>query len=126
MTEPMSNPGAVPPPLPEETPLPFGTIALVSLATLAFFAVCVYFADLIRQHHNEETAGNVAPLPAKAGQAEIGIVDQPMFELERRAEDERQARLQRLSSYGWVDRERALIHIPIERAMEQVLAEQQR
>lgn len=126
MTEPSSNTGAKTPPLPEETPLPFGKIAVVSVVTLVTFTVFVVFTDRIRQHQNAETAGAVAPTPAQVGKPEIGIVDQTLFETEHRAADERRSKLERLSTYGWVDRERGLIHIPIERAMEQVRAEQQR
>lgn len=126
MTEPSSNAGAKTPHFPEETPLPFGKIAVVSIVTLVTFAVFVVFTDRIRQRHNAETAGAVAPTPPQVGKPEIGVVDQALFETERRAADERKARLERLSTYGWVDRERGLIHIPIERAMEQVRAEQQR
>jgi hypothetical protein len=50
------------------------------------------------------------PLPADAPRLQPSpIQDYEVF----RARQE-----QRISSYGWVDREREVVHIPIERAME--------
>jgi hypothetical protein len=31
--------------------------------------------------------------------------------------------MKRLSSYGWVDRQKGIIHLPVERAMEQMVSE---
>jgi len=60
------------------------------------------------------------PVPAEMGQSKIGLVEQQLFELATRGERDRQARLERLGSYGWVDRDAGLVHLPIERAMELV------
>jgi len=45
------------------------------------------------------------------------LQDNPSRDLESLRTDERR----RLESYGWIDRERRILHIPIERAMEQVM-----
>ena len=64
--------------------------------------------------------------PAKdVGKPEIGIVDQTPFETTRGAERYRRRDLEILSSYGWVDREKGIIHIPIDRAIDRFLSEQQ-
>jgi hypothetical protein len=60
------------------------------------------------------------PVPAEAGQPKIGILEQPMFENMRTAEELRAEQLERLGSYGWVDRATGTIHIPIEEAMKRV------
>jgi hypothetical protein len=52
------------------------------------------------------------------GQSKIGLVEQQLFEVSRRGEGERKAKLDRLGSWGWADRERGILHMPIERAME--------
>jgi hypothetical protein len=57
-------------------------------------------------------------IPAEVGQSKIGMVEQQLFELSRRGENDRAARLRKLGAYGWMDRERGLVHMPIERAME--------
>lgn len=63
-----------------------------------------------------------APRPALMGESEIGIVNQRPFALEDQAPNLRAEQGARLGSYGWVDRSAGVIHVPIERAMEQVLA----
>lgn len=67
-----------------------------------------------------------AGTPSRMGEAEIGIVNQRPFALEDEAPSLRAAQGARLESYGWVDRHAGVIHVPIERAMEQVLAEEGR
>jgi hypothetical protein len=64
------------------------------------------------------------PIPAMLGQPEIGIVDQVPFDVTRGAQAYRRESFERLSSWGWLDRQRGVIHIPIDRAMELVLQQQ--
>jgi hypothetical protein len=120
-----SHPPAPPPvaPPPEEERLPYGKVALVGFASLALFAGAVLWArSILRDETRAALPQGEAPAP-RVGQAEIGIVDQRMFELEGRAEHLRREQLQRLGSYGWVDRDGGIIHIPISRAMDEVAAE---
>jgi hypothetical protein len=67
-----------------------------------------------------------APRPARMGESEISIVNQRPFELEDQAPRLRAEQGARLESYGWVDRSAGVIHVPIERAMEQVLVREGR
>jgi hypothetical protein len=60
-------------------------------------------------------------IPAEAGQRKIGIVEQQLFENANRAEAVRRKQLERLGSYGWVDRDQGIVHIPVEEAMERTL-----
>ncbi len=46
---------------------------------------------------------------------------QQLFEASVRAQQKREAQRRRLESYGWVDRARGLVHIPIDRAMDLAL-----
>jgi len=64
------------------------------------------------------------PMPLQIGSSEIGIVDQAPFDVSRAAQNYRDDRLQRLSSWGWVDRKNGVVHMPIEEAMQQVVKEQ--
>jgi hypothetical protein len=66
------------------------------------------------------------PIPALLGQPEIGIVDQVPFDVTRSFQVYRRDSLDRLSSWGWLDRQRGTIHMPIERAMELEVAQQQK
>lgn len=67
-----------------------------------------------------------AGTPAYFGEAEIDIVNQRPFDLENGAPRLRAAQDTRLERYGWVNRGTGVIHVPIEQAMDQVLAQEGR
>ena len=89
------------------------------------FLVIFFFATLwsVRIFQSEERTiapqGTISP-PKEIGDPQIGIVNQRLFELQREAEQKRTEQRDRLNSYGWVDRENRIIHIPIDRAMEKL------
>lgn len=115
-----------PPPLPhrpEDERLPFGTVAAVAVAAVVLFTAAVLWARSILQDETRAALPRGEAAAPMVGQAEIGIVDQRMFELEGRSEHLRRQQLQRLGSYGWVDRDAGVIHIPISRAMDEVVTE---
>jgi hypothetical protein len=58
------------------------------------------------------------------GKPEIGIVDQVPFEITRIVPRTRREQQRWLNSYGWVDRDKGTIHVPVERAMDAWLAQQ--
>ena len=47
----------------------------------------------------------------------IGLIEQTLIEHEERGLSQRRGEEARLHAYGWVDRQRGVAHIPIERAM---------
>lgn len=59
-------------------------------------------------------------LPAQAGAAKIGIVEQRLFEHANQGVAWREQAERRLATTGWVDRDKGVVHIPIDRAMEMV------
>jgi len=97
-------------------------------AIAIFFAVLFFFAVLwsVRIFKTEERA--LAPqgtitVPAEIGKSEIGIVNQRLFELQLEAQQKKNEQLKWLNSYGWTDREKQIIHIPIDQAMDKLAAE---
>jgi hypothetical protein len=82
---------------------------LASLVTVSFF------------HQRMAARGPIA-VPAEVGQSKIGLVEQQQFGLVVRGERARARDLARLGSYGWVDRQAGVAHIPIEEAMRLVAA----
>jgi hypothetical protein len=66
-----------------------------------------------------------APTPPEIGQIKIGIVQQNLYS-EPQWPDAVREQKQQLESYGWVDREHGIAHVPIERAMEIMAAQAQR
>jgi hypothetical protein len=93
-------------------------IVAVGVVSLVIFAisggiVAGYFKNRM------ETAV-LPPTPAEVGRSKIGLVEQQFYGMAQRGVTDRAARLERLGSYGWVDRGGGVAHIPIERAMELV------
>lgn len=94
----------------------FKAIGVVAVIALSLFALGVVWADAIR----ERVQGPIAPFPVpeNLNAIEHGIVDMHIFDMDMRAEELRAAKLEKLSSYGWVDPEQNLVHVPIEVAMQ--------
>lgn len=59
-------------------------------------------------------------VPPEAGRSKIGMVEQDLFDVAVRGQRDLERRKARLGAYGWVDRERGIVHLPIGRAMELV------
>jgi hypothetical protein len=77
----------------------------------------------------QRAAGGEAPRaePASGPPLPAGSLLPPGPMLQPRPEDELEAMrrddAERLGTYGWVDRERGIVHVPIERAMAEIAAE---
>jgi hypothetical protein len=97
-------------------------IAAVGLASLAVFLVASLLTVAWMRKEQAELNPAFPVMPAEAGQAKIGIVEQQLFESANHAEAVRRRQLDRLGSYGWVDKEKGLVHVPIDAAMERYLA----
>lgn len=96
-------------------------IAVGALAVFTVFVVATYFQLQARQQHLNPGG---AVVPEVLGQAEINIVNQAPMVLDTRAHQQREQKRQWLHSYGWVDRERGVVHIPIHEAIRQVVEEE--
>lgn len=121
----MSSPGRDPAHLDLESDgIDTKKIIIVGVGSLALFAIsCVVAYFMLRTEVKEYDAkGRPAP-PTMIGKDEIGIVDQPEFETDTRLEEWKRAKQFRLNSYGWVDRKKEIVHIPIDKAIDQVVSE---
>jgi hypothetical protein len=100
-------------------------VAVGVISLIVFAAATVWSTGILRG--TARTLQPTGPLaPAKdIGKPEIGIVDQTPFETTRGADRYRRRDLEILDSYGWVDRQKGIIHIPIDRAIDRFLSEQQ-
>ena len=105
----------------EEDVLPSGKIYMVGIIALIVFFLGSLAAGMgmqsIRQQANP---GGPAALPAQAGQPKIGMVEQRLFEHANQGVAWREAAHRRLEGFGWVDKQKGIAHIPIDRAMEMV------
>jgi len=97
-------------------------ILTVGAAALIFFAVASWAT--IRLGYDRTRAemlpdGPAAP-PSEIGRNKIGIVEQRLFSLAVEPAEWRQHQVERLGSWGWVDRKAGTVHEPIDRAMARV------
>jgi hypothetical protein len=98
--------------------LAVGGIALATFVLSAFIAYLIMRSDI-----KQVEARGLPPAPSEIGKDEIGIVDQVEFSQDGRLEEWRAAKRKRLDGYGWVDRDKGLVHIPVEKAMDQVVSQ---
>ena len=102
----------------EEDRVSSGKVIAVGIASLVVF----FFASLAAGSYLRLRQGEhpTAPVPPEIGKSKIAMVEQEMFDVAVRGKRDRARRLERLRSYGWVDREAGVVHMPIERAMDLV------
>ncbi len=97
----------------------------VGIGSILIFAVAtVWSTHSLNSTRAEMQPGGPPPLPKQVDQYEVGIVNQRVFALDQRAAQKRLQQMERLRSYGWVDREAGVAHIPIDEAMKMFIAEQ--
>ena len=100
-----------------------GKIIIVGALSLSLFVGGIFWAYYLMTSKQEEiNAAGAASIPTKLGQDEIGIVDQVLFETDHRLDIWKAENVRKLTSYGWVDRAKGIARIPIEVAMQQVIA----
>jgi hypothetical protein len=118
MTDPHGAPGGHGAVRSEEDRISTGRIIAVGVGALVIFFV----ASLVTSVYLKVREGEHGPLPIppEVGQSKIGMVEQQQFDLSVRGERDRAARVERLGTYGWVDRSSGVAHVPIDVAMELV------
>ena len=113
-----------PPPEQSDEGIHFGKVVAVGgFSILLFFLSAVFTLMLMRSDEKRLQPAGPLPLPAAIGQAEIDIVDQVPFDVTRVLEGYRRDKLGRLESWGWVDRKKGIVHMPIEKAMDELVAQ---
>ena len=103
----------------------FKIVAVGVIALLVFGAATVWSARILDRTARTLSPAGPLPVGKEIGKPEIGIVDQTPFETTRGAEKYRREALQRLNSYGWVDPQKGVIHVPIDKAIDQLLSQEQ-
>jgi hypothetical protein len=109
----------------EDKNLPYRKIIGVGVAAVVIFGLSIVWSTmLLRGAEKEMHPAGPPPLPPGVNQYEVGIVNQRMFNLDQRAAQKRLQQMDRLNSYGWIDRQAGVAHIPIDVAMEMLVKEQ--
>lgn len=94
------------------------TVAIIGVgvgALLIFLLASLASSSYLHARYVER--GPIA-IPPEVGDSKIGLVEQQLFSGgPLRGERDRARRLERLRSYGWVDRSAGVVHVPIQDAM---------
>jgi hypothetical protein len=95
-------------------------VGVVSLIVFVASAIIAWW--ILREDTAKYGARGVAPeVHGLAKKEEVGIIDYVPFDTDHRLQHWQQAKAKALNSYGWVDRKKGLIHIPIDEAMKDVI-----
>jgi len=114
-----------PPPLQAEEAISWFKVIGTGVAALILFAIATFITfRFMNVREKALQAGGAAPVPAQLGEAEINLVDQVPFDVTRKLQTYRRERIERLSSWGWMDKKAGTIHMPIGRAMDLVIQDQ--
>jgi hypothetical protein len=115
-----------PPPAQAEEIINWFAVIGTGLAAIIVFSIATFVVwRYLEMREKVLQPAGPAVIPAKLGQAEIGIVDQVPFDVTRAVQVYRNERIERLSSWGWMDRKQGTIHMPIDKAMDLVVQQQQ-
>ncbi len=126
--EPSHSTENLPPPEAQaEEAIHWSKVLGVGIGALIAFTIAVWItARFMQTRERMLQPSGPDPIPRQIGEGEIGIVEQVPFDVSRAAAQYRRERLERLGSWGWVDRKRGIVHMPIEKAMDAVVAEHAR
>ncbi|MDB4965337.1 MAG: hypothetical protein JWN44_1026 [Myxococcales bacterium] len=111
-------------PIQEEDRIASAKIIVVAIVSLAVFGVGVVWAVSIERNENQNIGIHQPETgPAAVRAPEVGIVYQWPFFLSHYAADKGEAKKAMLESYGWVDKDAKVVHIPIDQAMERYVSQ---
>ncbi|MGC4123211.1 MAG: hypothetical protein QM765_53330 [Myxococcales bacterium] len=110
-----------------EDELPMGKLLKVAVASLLIGALGVVGAwgEWRSMLHASQPGGPPA-LPQTLGAPEQGLVFQRTFDQLRTAEDLAQRERRQLDSFGWADRSRGVVHVPIDVAIDELVRRNRR
>jgi hypothetical protein len=116
-----------PPPAQAEEIINWAGVLGVGIGAVVIFAIATFVVWRYTDAREKvlQPAGP-AVIPAQLGQAEVGIVDQVPFDVTRALQQYRNQSIERLSSWGWMDKKQGTIHMPIGQAMDLVVREYQK
>ena len=111
-------------PIQEEDRIPVGKIVLVAVVSLAVFAVGVVWSVSIQRSENQTIVQWHKPAgPDQTGKPEVGIVYQLPFNKSAYAEDKKAEKELWLNHYGWTDKAKGTVHVPIETAIQKYVSQ---
>lgn len=103
----------------EEDVLPARTLVVVAVVTALVFTVGGLAAWWILNRYDRAHRSTLGQ-PVKMAR-EINMIDQSLIWVDQTIIDWISDERRQLESYGWVDREKGIAHIPIDQAMDRVI-----
>jgi hypothetical protein len=120
--EPTAPPQTHSHPPQEEDRVEVSKLVVVGVVALVVFTAGVFWSWAILRARRPDLRGPGSTAGAtQIGRSEIGIVDQVPFESRSAPEVGRAAAQRKLHGYGWVDRRRGIIRVPIEQAIDHMV-----
>jgi hypothetical protein len=111
----------------EDKNLPYRKIVGVGVAAIVIFGLSILWStSLLHTAEKEMQPAGPPPLPKGVNQYEVGIVNQRLFSLDQRAAQKRLQQMNRLNTYGWLDKQAGIVHIPVDVAMDMLVQEQKK
>lgn len=98
--------------------VPTRRLALIGVAGLLVFAGAALWSSRVQLGLTGSIRSDTAGRAEHAGEREVGMVYQRPFDEESIAAAKNEEARRRLGTAGWVDRERGVVRVPIEQAME--------
>jgi hypothetical protein len=127
MSAPVHRATVQPPGDLEDKNLPYRKIVGVGLGSIIIFGLSILWStSLLHSAEKEMQPAGPPPLPRGVNQYEVGIVNQRMFSLDQRAAQKRLQQMNRLNTYGWLDKQAGIVHIPVDVAMDMLVQEQKK
>ena len=108
-------------PIQEQDRIATGKIIMTAVVSLIIFGIGVLWAVSIQRAEEGHVRARIGN-PTEAGKPEVGIVYQWPFFISHYGQDKLEAKRAYLESYGWVDKNAKIVHIPIEEAMKKYVA----
>ncbi|HEY0713243.1 MAG TPA: hypothetical protein VGF45_11260 [Polyangia bacterium] len=98
-------------------------IVVVGVVSLVIFAVSAVIAALVLSADEEAlNVKGLAPIPADImKKEELGIIDMVPFDADHRLQNWQAEKHKALTSWGWVDKSKGVVRMPIEDAMKDVI-----
>jgi hypothetical protein len=106
----------------EEDRIASGAIIAVGVGSLLVFFVGSLLAGVYLHHRRAQIwPDGQAAVAAEAGKPKIGMVEQRLFDNANQGVAMKARQQQKLERSGWVDRDRGIVFMPIDRAMDLVV-----
>ena len=106
-----------------EDTIAYPKVIAVGLVSLVIFALATWWSIAILHGERAGFKGREeGRVGSELGKTEIGMVDQVPFSSDGRLDIWKKERAAWVNGYGWIDRAHGIVHMPVDRAMDAIVA----